>query len=49
MIGISQPTLSEFESGLKRPSPETALKIEEVTGIKAESLIFEKLRALTNA
>ncbi|MBS4053235.1 MAG: helix-turn-helix transcriptional regulator [Thermaerobacter sp.] len=26
-IGISQPTYSHFESGIRRPSPETAQKI----------------------
>lgn len=39
-IGISQPTLSDYENGIKRPRPGTALRIEKVTGIDRNYLIF---------
>lgn len=45
LIGISQSVLCEYETGLKVPSPKTALKIERATKISAEKLIFSPLRS----
>lgn len=40
LIGISQSVLCEYELGIKRPSPKTALKIEQATNISAAKLVF---------
>ena len=45
LIGISQSVLCDYESGKKRPSPKTALKIERATNISAENLVFSPLRS----
>lgn len=39
-IGIRQPTLCDYENGKKRPSPETAKKMEAITGIPRMYFIY---------
>jgi len=39
-LGISQPDLSDYENGKKRPRPERAKKIAAKTGLSRDYLIF---------
>ena len=39
-IGISQPHLNQILSGNKRPSPEVAARIEEISGVPFRSLLL---------
>lgn len=40
LVGVSQPLISEYENGKKRPRPAIAIKIERVTGIDKNYLVF---------
>lgn len=40
LVGCSKATISDIRSGKKRPSPELALRIQEVTGLSAVRLVF---------
>lgn len=48
LIGISQATVCDYERGVKRPSPKTALKIQKITNINASNLIFFNVNELSN-
>jgi transcriptional regulator with XRE-family HTH domain len=39
-LGLSQPTISDYENGHKRPKPLTAIKIEKIIGVNRNELIF---------
>jgi transcriptional regulator with XRE-family HTH domain len=40
-LGVSQPYVSRLLTGRRRPSPETAKKLEKLTGIPAARFIFD--------
>ena len=42
LVGVSESLISQFESGKKHPSFETALKIAEVLGCETYDLISNK-------
>jgi transcriptional regulator with XRE-family HTH domain len=39
-VGVSQPHLNMIKKGMRRPSPELAQKIEEITGIPFRKLLL---------
>jgi transcriptional regulator with XRE-family HTH domain len=45
MIGISQGFVNLLKNGNRRPNPDLAAKIEEMTGIPLRNLLFPKTAA----
>lgn len=39
-IGMSQETISQYETGTRRPSITTARKIADVLGVKLDAIFF---------
>lgn len=44
-VGVSRVQIRRIRLGENRPSPETALRLQEVTGIPAASFIFDQSSA----
>jgi DNA-binding transcriptional regulator YdaS (Cro superfamily) len=46
ILKVSQPFFNQMKNGMARPSPELAVKMEQITGVPFRTLLLSKKKKL---